>query len=489
MKNFRLVMIVLLLSLTLVGCINKSTPLPTPTPTLSPVPLLTFTFRNGTCDYEGPDKLDAGKITLKFSIEEGNTDAMDGVAVVGATIDEGKTFADLDEWPSTDQPPWVDVVSFNEFFPTGNDELDKEFSIRLSEGPVFFVCFFPDAKIGTHGPLEIVQNENQSQASQPTPVQRAVPTQSPNPLPVVIDTDMALDDWMAILYLLNRTDVAVKAITVTGAGEAHCVPGVNNALKLIRLAGLEDIPVACGRETPLAGDHTFPQEWRDFVDSLAGITLPVAENPNKSLDAKMLIKSAIESSEEKITVLTLGPLTNIADLLRDEPQLAEGIQKFLIMGGAVEVPGNVGFVVSGNNVAEFNFYVDPLAASEVFLSNIPITLVPLDATNQVPLDIEFYNRLEIDHPEPEAEFVYDALTGNFGMIQSGGYFFWDPLAGAIMVDESIGEFKDYSLCVETAEGPNSGQTIIQADCPLVQVAVNVDKQKFSDDFLDTLNAP
>ncbi len=84
------------------------------------------------------------------------------------------------------------------------------------------------------------------------------PTPIPDPIPVIIDTDMALDDWLAILYLLNHPEVIVKAITVTGAGEAHCGPGVSNALKLISLTENNNIPVACGRETPLAGEHTLP---------------------------------------------------------------------------------------------------------------------------------------------------------------------------------------------------------------------------------------
>ena len=94
------------------------------------------------------------------------------------------------------------------------------------------------------------------------------------PSPVIIDTDMAADDWMAILYLLNRTDITVEAITVTGAGEAHCGPGVENALKLINLAGKTNIPVACGPEVPLSGGHTFPAGWRTSVDNLLGLDLP-----------------------------------------------------------------------------------------------------------------------------------------------------------------------------------------------------------------------
>ena len=99
-------------------------------------------------------------------------------------------------------------------------------------------------------------------------------------LPVIIDTDMAADDWIAILYLLMRSDVDILAITVTGAGEAHCAPGIRNALALAALAGRPEIPVSCGRETPLAGQHTFPEEWRTRVDDLLGLSLP--ENPGSA---------------------------------------------------------------------------------------------------------------------------------------------------------------------------------------------------------------
>lgn len=315
------------------------------------------------------------------------------------------------------------------------------------------------------------------------------PITSPDPLPVVIDTDMAIDDWMAILYLLNRVDVMVHAITVTGAGEATCGPGVSNALRLIELAGMDNIPVACGRETPLAGDHTFPQEWRNFVDSLVGISLPEAINPVVDQNAQALLKSILEGSDQKVTILTLGPLTNIADLLRDEPMLGDSIEMIYIMGGAIDVPGNVGAYVKGNLTAEFNFYIDPLAASEVLSSGVPVTLVPLDATNQVPLDMNFYNRLESKHSEPEAAFILDVLTYNLFMIQADAYFFWDPLAAAILVDETLAIFDVLSVCVDVNEGSSSGAAQIYPGCPEVRVAIGADKQIFENNFLETLNSP
>ena len=183
--------------------------------------------------------------------------------------------------------------------------------------------------------------------------------------PIIIDTDMALDDWLAILYLLQRPEVDVLAVTVTGAGEAHCEPGVQNALGLLALAGNPDIPIACGRETPLQGDHTFPQWLRDYVDTLLGLELPANPNPAFDGSAVDLLTSAIQESSEKVTVVTLGPLTNIAEAFETDPTLIGNIEMIYIMGGAVDVPGNVGFMVSGNDAAEANIYVDPSAAAAV----------------------------------------------------------------------------------------------------------------------------
>jgi hypothetical protein len=113
---------------------------------------------------------------------------------------------------------------------------------------------------------------------------------------VVVDTDMAPDDWIAILYLLNRADITIDAITVTGTGEAHCEPGVKNAAKLTALAGQPGIPVACGRETPLGSDHGFPDEWRAEVDALLGLELPDGSPPATDETAPELLTRTIHLS-------------------------------------------------------------------------------------------------------------------------------------------------------------------------------------------------
>jgi inosine-uridine nucleoside N-ribohydrolase len=304
----------------------------------------------------------------------------------------------------------------------------------------------------------------------------------------VVDTDMAADDWMALLFLLRRPDVAVKAITVSGTGEAHCAPGVRHALELVAFANRAPIPVACGRDTPLQGQHTFPKSWRTDVDSLLGLTLPAATTAAAQPSAVELLTSAIQSSPHTV-VVTLGPLTNLAEALQRTPSLVRNVEMVYVMGGAVNVPGNIGDAGVGidNRAAEWNIYIDPHAAQVVFASGAPITLVPLDATNHAPLRAAFYQRLQQDHATPVASFVFDVLTKRHDFIQSGGYYFWDPLAAAVATDERLATIQAQTLGVVEAEGPQSGRTAPASGGASVRVAVSAQGPVFEQLFLDTLN--
>jgi pyrimidine-specific ribonucleoside hydrolase len=300
---------------------------------------------------------------------------------------------------------------------------------------------------------------------------------------------MAVDDWMAILFLLQRPDVTVEAITVTGTGEAHCGPGTRNALDLAALAGNADIPVSCGREDPLVGDHVFPASWRDMVDSLAGLSLPSNPNPPSSQSAVQLLTSAIQDSPQRVILITLGPLTNVAEALQADPSLVDNLEMIYIMGGAVHVPGNlqVPGVDTDNQVAEWNIYVDPHAAAVVLRSGAPVTLVPLDATNHAPLTMDFHRRLEADRTTSEVDFVYQVLSQMQDFINSGGYYFWDPLAAAVAVDGSFATCQPQAVKVIEEEGPESGRTLATADGSIVEVCTEANGAAFEVVFIDTLN--
>ncbi len=308
------------------------------------------------------------------------------------------------------------------------------------------------------------------------------------PQPVIFDTDMAHEDMFAALYLLSHPNVDVRAITVTGTGEAHCSPGVEHALGLVTASEHGEIPVACGRETPLAGNHVFPAEWRQSADEAYGKPIPAGGKASQ-LSAPELIIEILQGSDKPITIVAVGPLTNVAEVIQKEPGIVTNIKEIYIMGGAVEVKGNVGNSGVGieNEYAEWNIYIDPVAANIVFSSGAPITLVPLDATDDVPITRRFFNTLGDNLNTPAANVVYDILTPNLDFVDSGGFQFWDSLTSAIFTDESIANFEQMQLTVVEEEGPESGYTKADSNGMTIKVAVSADRGKFEAVLLTILN--
>jgi pyrimidine-specific ribonucleoside hydrolase len=330
--------------------------------------------------------------------------------------------------------------------------------------------------------LLLVGCANQSLTPDPSIIQIQTPK------PVIFDTDMAHEDMFSALFLLSHPNVDVKAITVSGTGEAHCGPGVSHALGLVALSGYKDIPVACGRETPLAGNHVFPAGWRQAVDNAYGVEIP-AGGAASDLSASDLIIDILQNSNEAITIVAVGPLTNLAESLQKAPDIGTKIKEIYIMGGAVEAKGNVGNsgVNIQNEYAEWNIYIDPVAANIVFKSGIPIVLIPLDATKDVPVTRDFYKALDKNRNTPAAKLVYEMLTANLDFVDSGGFQFWDSLTSSAFTDQSIVKYKELKLSVVEEEGPESGRTKQDPNGAKIKVAVSADQKKFERLFLTILN--
>ena len=156
------------------------------------------------------------------------------------------------------------------------------------------------------------------------------------------------------------------------------------------------------------------------------------------------------------------------------------------MGGAVHVPGNIVEVDSTlkNAYAEWNIYLDPLAASIVFRSGVPVTLVPLDATNQVPIDENFYTQLKTNQNTPAGKFTYELFKHNEKMLRACQWYFWDPLAAVVASDESVAKIKIEHLSV-VLTGAQSGRTQIDNQHGShVRVCMGVDKTKFKKMLLE-----
>jgi len=299
--------------------------------------------------------------------------------------------------------------------------------------------------------------------------------------PLIIDTDVALDDIMAIFYLLRRDDIDVLAVTVSGTGVAHCDAGASIVLGILAVAQRDGIPVACGSEDPIEGTNAFPDDWRTAMDVFdASGVLPSGGNPTAG-DASSLIAETAAASPIPPVVLVLGPHTNLAQALRDHPDLESQLAGIHMMGGAVATSGNT-FV---NPRAEWNLWIDPVADDEVLATGLPVAIVPLDATAFVPLTTWFADQLARHLSTPEAQAVHDLLVADPATLSSG-LSFWDQLAAVVLVEPEVASWQDLKVTILQMGGSESAGTLAAGLGRPASVAMAADRRAFEREYLSTL---
>lgn len=272
--------------------------------------------------------------------------------------------------------------------------------------------------------------------------------------PIIFDNDMAIDDWAALLFLLQHPKTDVVAITIAASGESHCAPGLTNTNALLDLSkySRDSVLVACGDDEPLDGYAVFPKAWREDSDTLSGVPLKPSKRKSSTQHAIEIIHQAIGQANEPVTIVATGTLTNIAQWVEKYPEDIKSVERVVIMGGNVDVPGNIivaNFTDGHPNVsAEWNIFVDPLAADIVFASGLPIELVGLDVTNSVLLTSAFASDFKKSVTTPAAKFWDKVLDKNDWFIDSGEYYFWDTLAALITVEPNLCEGVMGSYSVE-----------------------------------------
>ena len=306
---------------------------------------------------------------------------------------------------------------------------------------------------------------------------------------MVVDTDVAPDDLVALAFLVASPSVTIEAITVTGAGEVHCEPGLDIVLGLLERLDAPEIPVACGAEVPIAGDHEFPSAFRENAERAAGLELPSPTREAAPVDAVTLLLDSFAGGSDPIRLLTLGPLTNVAMALEQDSSLASRIDSIWIMGGAVDVPGNVsGFPgpTVDNRAAEWNIYVDPTAMDIVLDAGVPVRLVSLDGTDQVPVTPAFVAQvIEASGSAAPLDVLAELFSKNDYMT-AGGYYLWDPLAAILAAGHEIGTFTNAHLTIDTTEGDTSGATRRGSGDPNAGYLTDVDATAAEQILLDVL---
>ncbi|MEO5975468.1 MAG: nucleoside hydrolase [Ilumatobacteraceae bacterium] len=292
-------------------------------------------------------------------------------------------------------------------------------------------------------------------------------------LHVVLDYSPTLSDAGALLYLASNPNVELLAVTLAGTGESDCDVGVRTTRSLLAIAGKPNVPVGCGRDAPLAEHRDWPEAWREEVNQWGDKMLPpVDEVPG--LDAETLLVDVLTSASAPVTIVAVAPLTNLGAVLPAHPELVDKIEQIVIMGGAVEVSGNV----EASPAAEWNIYIDPEAARRVFATGIPITLVPLDATNYVPWTERVLRRLATLEARA-ATTVHEMATSRATL---SGFYLWDELAAIAAVQPTIVTIEQRSVRVD-----DDGAIVIDPNGVTINVAIHADPQTATEEFLRTLN--
>ena len=326
-------------------------------------------------------------------------------------------------------------------------------------------------------------------------------------IPVIIDTDMDSDDAMAILYLLSSKKVEVLGLSVSGNGFMLPIDGVPVGLKIARLGGRPQLPVAYGELAGLLDVSGFPAQWREgAMQFYRQADLPEIATPPYAKPAADLIGDLVRASERKVTILGLGPNTNIALALAREPSLLANIDRIVLSAGAFEVAGNLvdsdtpetllessasyrSFVAGASKkaVAEYNVFLDAPATSNVIqLGGEKVLFSPLDASQMAPVDQKLVDDLKARPRNPVTAFV----LGDIGPLlqQKIPTFLWDPVAAALIVDPSIcTELEISKVHVVVDDSPSFGQTVAGGFGRDAGICFAIDTAKFYADFIDTLS--
>lgn len=300
---------------------------------------------------------------------------------------------------------------------------------------------------------------------------------------VIIDTDPGIDDALAICYAMNHPQLEVMALTCI-YGNVTTALATNNALSLCELCNSPAL-VAAGATQPL---HIDPHPVADFVhgeNGFGNIELPAPERKPTALSAAELIVKLIDENPGEISLVAVGPLTNIAMALQLSPGITEKVASVVIMGGTFYREGNV------SPYAEANIWNDPHAAKAVFNANWPLVVHGLDVTRQVTFSREFLDHIASARPTP-GNFLRQAAEFYIKFYQSrqsiNGCCPHDHLALAYITHPEWFTLESGQLDVIT-DGEHIGRTTLTAQEGLQinkQIALEVQTDKLLEDYAEIL---
>ena len=296
------------------------------------------------------------------------------------------------------------------------------------------------------------------------------------PIPVILDVDPGYDDALALMLACGAPELEVRAVT-TVAGNVSLEKTTLNALRTLSLIGHVNLPVGAGAEAPLVRPlHTA--EHIHGESGLDGLELPEPAFAPDGRGAVRLIADVMEASAEPITLVPMGPLTNVATFLGEHPHLKENVSRIVLMGGSVG-PGNT------TPAAEFNIYVDPEAACIVFGSGLPVTMVSLDVTRETTAGPEEVRRLRnLGRVGEVAAELGTVCAGKYRRVyRSGGLPIHDAVAVAAVVEPNILKTCSVRVEIECQSELTRGETVCDVNGvwdkpPNAEVGLELERKVF-----------
>jgi purine nucleosidase len=303
---------------------------------------------------------------------------------------------------------------------------------------------------------------------------------------IIIDTDPGIDDSLAILLALASPEVELEGVTVVH-GNSSTEQGTINALSVLELAKASHIPVARGCELPLVQPSLLAPETHGNK-GLGYAQLPdPSSRPIVQRGCDFLIEQ-IMSNPGEITLVAIGPLTNVALAIRQEPRIVGAVKEVFIMGGALRHEGNT------TPLAEFNTYVDPHAAYIAYHSGMPITLTPLDVTYQCILLAEDVTRLQKSKSSipgfiADSTRFYMEFHDEYQGIQ--GCVINDPLTLALTFAPDLCNYEEHYVDVDISGGVSMGKTFadfygMTGKAANMKVALGVRSRDFINLFVERI---
>lgn len=286
--------------------------------------------------------------------------------------------------------------------------------------------------------------------------------QSAGQTPIIFDTDFVMpphDDGMALMLALQSPEIEILGIT-TVAGNESLETATVDVLRMLEIAGQPEIPVYAGADMPLVhqkSEYAVSHYGRWYSNEPpqappGGFAARKAEEES----AVSFIVRTVLASPGQVTIVAIGPLTNIAQAIRSDAEFAAGVKRLVIMGGAVAIlPDGAGNITPN---AEFNFWVDPEAAHVTLRSGIPIELSPLNVSRKSALTKDWYEKM-VATDTPLTQLLKDTLGRRFAADPDRSWFMYDQIAIASVIDPSLVKTERLYVDVNIDHGISYGVSV------------------------------